>query len=524
MPPEPVDLLIEARWVLPMAPVNTVLANHAVAVTGGKIVALGPIAEMSERFGARDRVVRREHALMPGFVNAHTRAAATLLRGLPVRGPRARWLRETVRPVEQRCMSADFVREGTQLAVAEMLRAGITAFADMNLFPEEAARVASAARMRASIGLPVADAPNVWADSATAHFERAEQLWDEYRSDPWVCLYFAPQDAAEVSDDTLIRLRRVADELDARISIEAPPLQRLHSLGLLRPGFAAIVHLERAHPEWARAAPVHGASAHAASGSDEVELVGATGIAVIRCLQGDLRLGAGVLSGAGILGGTDARELRSLYAGGFGGPGAGAMGGVSADVLAADALAADEGGLAVADSAGRRAAGAPAWPVGTDVGGAGSGAGGIGGEAPDGPLPLVSTVVGLGSGHPVAVGALDMLAEARIAALLSGGAVSAADALRLATLGGATALGFATDTGSIEPGKYADLICVDLKRLASQPTLSVPDSILFGATREQVSDVWTSGRLAVSEGHLLGFDEDELLASARKWQKLRGGT
>ena len=234
MPPEPVDLLIEARWVLPMAPVNTVLADHAVAVSSGKIVGLGPVAEMHERFEARDRVVRRHHALLPGFVNAHTRAAMTLLRGLPVRGPRSRWLRETVRPVEQRCMSADFVREGTQLAVAEMLRAGITSFADMYLFPEEAARVASAARMRAAIGLPVADAPNVWADSATAHFERAEQLWDEYRADPWVCLYFAPQDAAFVSDETLIRVRRVADELDARIAMDSPPLRRLHAA--LAPG------------------------------------------------------------------------------------------------------------------------------------------------------------------------------------------------------------------------------------------------------------------------------------------------
>src|SRR6202011_4160164 len=125
MPPEPVDLLIEARWVLPIAPVNTVLADHAVAVASGKIVALGPTAHMNERFEPRDRVVRRDHALLPGFVNAHTRAAMTMFRGLPVRGPRSRWLRETVRPAEQRCLSPDFVREGTQLAIAEILRRGM---------------------------------------------------------------------------------------------------------------------------------------------------------------------------------------------------------------------------------------------------------------------------------------------------------------------------------------------------------------------------------------------------------------
>jgi 5-methylthioadenosine/S-adenosylhomocysteine deaminase len=136
---------------------------------------------------------------------------------------------------------------------------------------------------------------------------------------------------------------------------------------------------------------------------------------------------------------------------------------------------------------------------------------------------LVGQTVGLGSGNPASVGAIDLLAEARVAALLGGGAVSAADALRLATLGGATALGFGADTGSIEPGKYADLVCVDLNRLACQPTSSVPESILFGATREQVSDVWTSGRMAVSGGHLLAFDEQELMASAQKWIGIGGG-
>lgn len=464
MPPEPVDLLIEARWVLPIAPVNTVLADHAVAVSSGKIVGLGPVAEMNARFEPRDRVVRRHHALLPGFVNAHTRAAMTLLRGLPVRGSRDRWLQDTVRPVEQRCMSADFVREGTQLAVAEMLRAGITSFADMYLFPEEAARVASAARMRAAIGLPVADRPNVWADSATAHFARAEQLWDEYRSDPWVCLYFAPQDAVDVSDETLIRVRRVADELDARIAMESPPLHRLHELGLLRPGFAAIPHYALA--------------------KGEAPLISSTGISMITCLQSDLRLGA--TSWRGSLG----------HAGDVG-----SDSGVFSEAVGSDAVrdSAADGGYMVG------------LPAGAALG--------IGGITFRVAPTLLSSVVGLGSGEPASVGAIDILAEARIAGLFG---FSALEALRLATLGGATALGFSNDIGSIEAGKYADLTCIDLSRTASQPISSVPDSILFGATREQVSDVWTSGRLAVNDGRLLGFDEDELMASAQKWLKIGG--
>src|SRR5205085_2533406 len=142
---QPADLLIEARWLLPIAPANVALAEHALAVSAGRILAVGPAAELRERFEAREHVVRSRHVLLPGLVNAHTHASHALLRGLPVRGPRSSWLRETLAPIERRCLSADFVRDGTRLALAEMLRAGITCFADLSLHPEEAARAAAAA-------------------------------------------------------------------------------------------------------------------------------------------------------------------------------------------------------------------------------------------------------------------------------------------------------------------------------------------------------------------------------------------
>jgi 5-methylthioadenosine/S-adenosylhomocysteine deaminase len=105
-----------------------------------------------------------------------------------------------------------------------------------------------------------------------------------------------------------------------------------------------------------------------------------------------------------------------------------------------------------------------------------------------------------------------MLGEARMAATLG---VPALEALRLVTLGGATALGFANDIGSIEPGKYADLVCVRV----DEPGFNMPESLLFGATRAQVSDVWTSGRAALG-----AFDQDELVASAQKWLRIGGAT
>jgi 5-methylthioadenosine/S-adenosylhomocysteine deaminase len=437
-----VDFLIEPRWLLPVAPGNAVLEGHAVAVGGGRIRAVGPAAELRHQYPARARIVRERHALLPGLVNAHTRACHTLLRGSPVRGPRRRWLLETIGPLERRALSADLVRDGTRLGIAEMLRAGITCYADDSPLPEESARVAAAAQVRALIGLPVSDAPSAWAEDATAHLARAEALWDEYRNDARIGLYFAPQPVAGLSDATLVRVRRVADELDARIAMHLeelpesvghePPasastrgvsagiadgaaaphtawgarrVTHLQSLGLLRPGFAAIGAL--------------GCTEHGA------QLLARHGAALIACPQAELRLQRGppLLTGAH--------------------PGA------------------------------------------------------------------------LGCDTPAACGAFDLLAEARSAALLE--SLPALEALRLATLGGAMTLGLATQIGSIEPGKSADLTCIDLDMLGSRPATDVAATIVFGATRTQVSDVWSAGRAAVSDGHLRLFDEEELAALATRW-------
>jgi 5-methylthioadenosine/S-adenosylhomocysteine deaminase len=372
--------------------------------------------------------------LLPGLVNAHTRACHTLLRGVPVRGPRLRWLADTLTPLERRTLSAELVRDGTRLGVAEMLRAGITCYADESPLPEEAVRVAAAAQVRALIGLPVADAADVWAEDANAHLAKAEALWDEYRSDARIGLYFAPQPAQGLSDATLARLRRVADELDARVVIHlgeladaravretgtgvadgaAPPRHtcgsarcgRLQALGLLRPGFGAIGALG-CEPEEAEQLARHGAT-------------------LIACPQAELRLQRGTVA-----------------------------------------------------------------------------------------LPA-SRPLALGTDTPAAAGSLDMLAEARSAALIFG--LAPLEALRLATLGGATALGLAAQIGSIEPGKSADLACLDLDTAGCRPVTDVAAAIVFGATRAQVSDVWSAGRAAVSEGRLRCFDEAELGALAAQW-------
>jgi len=123
--------------------------------------------------------------------------------------------------------------------------------------------------------------------------------------------------------------------------------------------------------------------------------------------------------------------------------------------------------------------------------------------------------VPLGTDTPAACHALDLLAEARSVALLHG--LPALEALRLATLEGALTLGLAAQIGSVEPGKSADFVCFDLDASGCGPATDVAAAIVFGATRAQVSDVWSAGRAAVSDGRLRLFDEEELAAIASRW-------
>jgi cytosine/adenosine deaminase-related metal-dependent hydrolase len=102
----------------------------------GQVVAVLPAAQARARFAAAEHIERPTHVLLPGFVNAHTRAAMTLLRGAAESSSFDYWLNSQVRPLEQRWMDAEYARDGTELAIADMLTSGTTCFADMHLFPK----------------------------------------------------------------------------------------------------------------------------------------------------------------------------------------------------------------------------------------------------------------------------------------------------------------------------------------------------------------------------------------------------
>src|SRR5688572_9204332 len=133
--PDSVDSLIHARWIVPIEPAGVVLEAHSLAIQNGRIRDLLPRAEATARYRAAETIELPRHVLMPGLINMHSHAAMSLLRGLADDMPLMQWLQEHIWPAEGRHVSADFCRDGVQLAVAEMIKGGITCFNDMYFFP-----------------------------------------------------------------------------------------------------------------------------------------------------------------------------------------------------------------------------------------------------------------------------------------------------------------------------------------------------------------------------------------------------
>jgi 5-methylthioadenosine/S-adenosylhomocysteine deaminase len=151
------------------------------------------------------------------------------------------------------------------------------------------------------------------------------------------------------------------------------------------------------------------------------------------------------------------------------------------------------------------------------------------GYCPVAKLVAAGVNVCLGTDGAASNNDLDMLGEMRTAALLAKGvagradALSAGQALAMATINGARALGLAEDIGSIEPGKWADLCCVDLERPATWPVYHPVAQLVYAAGRDQVSDVWVAGRRMVAEGRLARMDEAAILQRAGEWRDRTSG-
>jgi len=425
-----IDQLITARWVLPIAPKNTILNHHAVAISDGKIVDVLPTEAAKERYEAKKVVDRPNHILMPGMINTHTHTSMNLFRGLADDLELMDWLNNYIWPAEAKLITPDTIKLGSKLAIAEMIRGGTTCFNDHYLFGHLTAEVAKEVGMRASIGFLVMDVENQYARNGEEGIKRSLEIYENRQEHDLITWTWAPQGPYTVTDPVFKKIKTLADETNLKIHLHLHetqdelnidlgkygkrPIQRLHDMGILSEKLIAVhmVHIS----------------------DEEMQIVKDTGTHVVHCPASNLKLASGFA------------PIKAYL----------------------------ENGVNVA--------------LGTD---------------------------GAASNND-----LDMLNEMHLAALVSKCSakdpttVPAPEAVKMATLNGAIALGLDNKIGSLEAGKYADLIAVDTTGCLCQPVFNPFSHLAYSADRDQVSDVWVAGETLLENKAFTKLNEAALLKEA----------
>lgn len=428
-----VDLIVRAGTVLTMAGSN--IENGAVAIRDGAIVEVGPGDAIDARYRAAQRIDAPASAVMPGLVNAHTHVPMTLFRGIADDRALMDWLQNFIFPAEAKNVDEEFVRWGTRLAAAEMIRSGTTTFADMYYFEAALAEETRAAGLRAVLGETLIDFPapdnKTWDDA----IRYARAFATRFKGDPLITPALAPHAPFTVSKEHLQQVRRLATEL----------------------GVPILIHVSETEDEVRQI--------EEKQGMRPVEYLDAIGF-----------LGDDVLAAHTVhLSLAEIRILASRRVGSAHNP--------ESNMMLASGIAPVKDLL----------------EEGVDVG-----------LGTDGPA---------GSNND-----LDMISEMASAARLQKvhredpRALTARQALEMATIRGARALGLASRIGSLEAGKRADLIVIDLSGAGTQPVYSAESAIVYATSGEMVTDTIVDGRILMRDRKLLTVDENAAVAKAREYR------
>ena len=430
------DCLIFAQWIIPVTANAPVLTDHALAISGNRISAILP-ADQARSLGAKKVLELPSHALMPGLINSHGHAAMSLFRGLADDLPLDIWLNDHIWPAEGKWVNEEFVRDGVNLAMAEMIRSGTTTFSDMYFFPNVAAKAATQAGMRAQLAFPVFEFPSAWGKNPDDYIHKGLQVHDDNKHNPLVNVAFGPHAPYTVGDEAMSRIATLAAELhggDINIQIHLHetafevaqsetdygmrPISRLAERGLLGPR-TQCVHLTSLN-------------------DDDIRILADNNCHAVHCPESNMKLASGF-----------SPVQRMLDA-----------------------------GINVA--------------LGTD------------GAASNNTLNLFN----------------EMRSAALLAKGLTGNAAALPDttALEMATINGARAMGLDSDLGSLEVGKLADLIAVDLSALEQQPVYNPISQLVYTQVGNAVSHSWINGRMVMDNRRLTTLNIDEIRERAQFWR------
>lgn len=440
---EKVNLILTNGILITMDEDFQVLHDGAIAVRDNQIIAIGTSADIAANYNADETVSCRNQYILPGLINAHTHAPMTLLRGMADDLRLDVWLMGYIMPTERQFVSPEFCRLGTQIACAEMIRGGVTTFADMYYYESDVAEATANAGLRAVLGETILKFPAPDADTYEDSLAYARNFIEKWHEHPLITPAVAPHAPYSNTADTLRKCTELAVEYDVPLLIHIAET-KLEVEDSMRDHGKTVV-------PWVKSAGVFEAKVLAAHcvhvDEHEIRNLHDHGVSVAHCPSANLKLASGI--------------------------------------------------------------------------------------APVHQLLKHGVTVAIGTDGPASNNDLDLFEEMRLAALLaktaSGDptALPARQALLMATRQGAEALFLGDITGSLEPGKRADIIVVDAQPLHNMPHFDVnPDSVysqvVYAGKSTDVAHVLCDGRWLMRDRQLLTLQEDALRDQAAEYAQRIG--
>jgi 5-methylthioadenosine/S-adenosylhomocysteine deaminase len=241
------DLLITNATIVTMDSSRHIIENGTIAVRGDSIAYVGTSLreQVPKGFMAKQTIDAKSALVLPGFINGHTHAAMTLLRGLHDDVTLDDWLRKYIFPAEAKNVTEDFVRWGTRLAAAEQIRSGVTTFADMYYFEDAVAEETKAAGMRGVLGETFIDFPAPDNKTNAAMLEYTEKFLKRWQNDPLIHAAAAPHSIYTCSQKTLQDSAALARKYHAPILIHVAEMKKELDDSLKQNGLAPVQYLEK---------------------------------------------------------------------------------------------------------------------------------------------------------------------------------------------------------------------------------------------------------------------------------------
>jgi 5-methylthioadenosine/S-adenosylhomocysteine deaminase len=429
-----VDLLVTGGTVITMDGQKRVIEDGAIAIRGDSIVAVGPRADIENKFEAAQTIDARGALVLPGLINGHAHAAMSLFRGLADDLALDEWLQKYIFPAEARNVSPEFVEWGTKLGVLEMLRGGITTYADMYYFEDVVARVTKEAGMRGVLGETIIDFPAPDNKTLEQAFAYTQKYLDHWKGDPLIVAAVAPHSIYTCSEKTLQ---------------DAAALARRNSSPIL-------IHVAEARFELEQSRARHGATPVA-----YMERIGLLGPDVVgaHCIWVDQ---------------ADIATLAHFNVGCIYNPSSNMK--TAAGVMPLpEMLVSGE-------------------PIGLATDGAAS------------------------NNNQDLFEEMDLAAKLQKIARMDPRALPAKQVVELATINGARALHLEKTIGSLETGKKADFILVDIGAPHATPMYDVYSELVYALKASDVRTVVIAGKIVMKDRQMLTLDEKEILAKAQEYK------